>query len=203
MIPRHHRDHRRGDPGGLRDRRLQRPGPLAEPDRERLVADRRAAQAPLSTSSPTWSRPSRATPPTSARRSKRSSRPATRRCSAQARRTPRPQADNVLTGALRQLFALGEAYPDLKANQNFLAPAGGADRHRGPGRLRPAVLQRHACSTTTTSSSRSRPMFFAKHVQASSAREYFEADEAAREPRRPSSSDRRSPPIASAPRCSN
>lgn len=31
------------------------------------------------------------------------------------------QADNALTGALRQLFALGEAYPDLKANQNFLA----------------------------------------------------------------------------------
>ena len=26
---------------------------------------------------------------------------------------------NVLTGALRQLFALSEAYPDLKANQNF------------------------------------------------------------------------------------
>ena len=30
-------------------------------------------------------------------------------------------ADNALTGALRQLFALTEAYPDLKANQNFLA----------------------------------------------------------------------------------
>ena len=29
------------------------------------------------------------------------------------------QADNVLSGALRQLFALSEAYPDLKANQNF------------------------------------------------------------------------------------
>src|SRR6187200_2860549 len=28
-------------------------------------------------------------------------------------------AENVLTGALRQLFALSEAYPDLKANQNF------------------------------------------------------------------------------------
>jgi LemA protein len=30
------------------------------------------------------------------------------------------QAENILTGALRQLFALSEAYPDLKANQNFL-----------------------------------------------------------------------------------
>lgn len=28
-------------------------------------------------------------------------------------------ADNVLTGALRQLFAVAEAYPDLKANTNF------------------------------------------------------------------------------------
>ncbi len=29
-------------------------------------------------------------------------------------------AENQLTGALRQLFALSEAYPDLKANTNFL-----------------------------------------------------------------------------------
>jgi len=29
------------------------------------------------------------------------------------------QAENMLTGALRQLFALSESYPDLKANQNF------------------------------------------------------------------------------------
>lgn len=28
-------------------------------------------------------------------------------------------AENMLTGTLRQLFALGEAYPDLKANDNF------------------------------------------------------------------------------------
>jgi LemA protein len=31
------------------------------------------------------------------------------------------QAENVLTGALRSLFAVAEAYPDLKANQSFLA----------------------------------------------------------------------------------
>ena len=30
------------------------------------------------------------------------------------------QAENALSGALRQLFAVAEAYPDLKANQNFL-----------------------------------------------------------------------------------
>ncbi len=30
-------------------------------------------------------------------------------------------AENIVTGALRSLFAVSEAYPDLKANQNFLA----------------------------------------------------------------------------------
>ncbi|HIY91737.1 LemA family protein [Companilactobacillus sp. HBUAS56275] len=29
------------------------------------------------------------------------------------------EADNALTGALRQVFALAESYPDLKANQQF------------------------------------------------------------------------------------
>jgi len=33
----------------------------------------------------------------------------------------RAQAENVLTGALKSLFAVAEAYPELKANQNFLA----------------------------------------------------------------------------------
>jgi LemA protein len=30
------------------------------------------------------------------------------------------QANQALNGALRSLFAVAEAYPDLKANQNFL-----------------------------------------------------------------------------------
>jgi LemA protein len=30
------------------------------------------------------------------------------------------EAENVLTGALKSVFALSESYPDLKANQNFL-----------------------------------------------------------------------------------
>jgi len=30
------------------------------------------------------------------------------------------QAENMLTGALRQLFALSESYPNLKANENFM-----------------------------------------------------------------------------------
>jgi LemA protein len=31
------------------------------------------------------------------------------------------EAENMLTGALKSVFAVAEAYPDLKANQNFLA----------------------------------------------------------------------------------
>ncbi|MEK7128258.1 MAG: LemA family protein [Patescibacteria group bacterium] len=31
------------------------------------------------------------------------------------------QAENMLTGALKSLFAVSEAYPELKANTNFLA----------------------------------------------------------------------------------
>jgi len=30
------------------------------------------------------------------------------------------KAENMLTGALKSLFAIAEAYPDLKANENFL-----------------------------------------------------------------------------------
>ncbi len=31
------------------------------------------------------------------------------------------RAENMITGALKSLFAVSEAYPELKANQNFLA----------------------------------------------------------------------------------
>jgi LemA protein len=46
----------------------------------------------------------------------------TARNSAMSASGPRQQAqsENMLTGALRSIFALSEAYPDLKANQNFL-----------------------------------------------------------------------------------
>jgi LemA protein len=43
------------------------------------------------------------------------------RAAASAARTveEQGQAENVLTGALRQLFAVAEAYPELHANENF------------------------------------------------------------------------------------
>ena len=35
--------------------------------------------------------------------------------------TDHAEAENMLTGALKSVFAIAEAYPDLKANQNFLS----------------------------------------------------------------------------------
>ncbi|MFA6177853.1 MAG: LemA family protein [Candidatus Paceibacterota bacterium] len=35
--------------------------------------------------------------------------------------TGHAEAENMLTSALKSVFAIAEAYPDLKANQNFLA----------------------------------------------------------------------------------
>jgi LemA protein len=41
--------------------------------------------------------------------------------SAQANPHAQAVADNAISGALRQLFALSESYPDLKANQGFVS----------------------------------------------------------------------------------
>lgn len=48
------------------------------------------------------------------------------RNAAQAASTPadQAQAENLLTGALRQLFAVAEAYPELRASENFQALQG-------------------------------------------------------------------------------
>ena len=51
-------------------------------------------------------------------------------------------AENAITAGLRQLLAVAENYPDLKANQNFLALQEELTGHRVEDRLRPAVLQR-------------------------------------------------------------
>jgi hypothetical protein len=45
--------------------------------------------------------------------------PGAKRCDGAPGVEQKVAAENVLTGALRQLFALSESYPDLKANQNF------------------------------------------------------------------------------------
>jgi LemA protein len=89
------------------------------------------------------------------------------------------QASNVLTGALRQLFALSEAYPDLKANTSFLSlqeELSGTESRIAYARQfhNDAVLKYNTKIQTVPAAFVAKPFGF-------SEREYFEADEAARE----------------------
>ena len=174
-----HRDHRRGGARGhLPDRRVQRPDPSPQPDRERLVADRRQLKRRLDLI------PNLVETVKGYAAHERETLDAViqaRNSAIAAPDTPHAQAeaDNQLTGALRQVFALGEAYPDLKANQNFLALQEELTATE-VGSPTPGSSTTTACSTTTTSSSSSR-RFFARRLKFEK-REYFEADEAARVP---------------------
>ncbi len=88
------------------------------------------------------------------------------------------QAENVLTGTLRQLFALGEAYPDLKANQNFLALQ--EELTATEGRVAYARQFYNDSVLGYNNKLQQFPtMYFARMLHFE-RREYFEADEAAR-----------------------
>jgi LemA protein len=94
--------------------------------------------------------------------------------------TPHEQAeaDGLLTGALRQLFALGEAYPDLKANQNFLALQ--EELTATEGRVAYArQFYNDSVLDYNTKLEQFPTVFFARMLRFE-RREYFEADEAAR-----------------------
>lgn len=88
------------------------------------------------------------------------------------------QAENALTGTLRQLFALGEAYPDLKANENFLALQEELTATEG----RVAYARQFYNDSVLDYNTRLQQfptMYFARMLHFE-PREYFEADEAAR-----------------------
>ena len=88
------------------------------------------------------------------------------------------QADNMLTGALRQVFALSEAYPDLKANENFLALQ--EELTATEGRVAYARQFYNDSVLTFNNKIQSVPaVFFAKMLHFEE-REYFEAEEGAR-----------------------
>jgi LemA protein len=88
------------------------------------------------------------------------------------------QAENALTGTLRQLFALGEAYPDLKANTNFLALQ--EELTATEGRVAYARQFYNDSVLGYNNKLQQFPtMYFAKMLKFE-RREYFEADEAAR-----------------------
>jgi len=89
------------------------------------------------------------------------------------------QADVALTGALRQLFALSEAYPDLKANQNFLALQEELTATEG----RVAYARQFYNDTVLNYNNKieSFPTLIFANMLKFAKREYFEADESARE----------------------
>jgi LemA protein len=88
------------------------------------------------------------------------------------------EAQGAVTGALGRLFALGEAYPDLKANTNFLALQ--EELSATEGRVAYARQFYNDSVLEYNNKLQQFPtMFFAKSLKFE-RREYFEADEAAR-----------------------
>ena len=90
------------------------------------------------------------------------------------------QSENLLTGALRQLFAVSEAYPDLKANQNFLELQ--EELTSTEGRIafarqhyNDSVLRYNTAIQTFPAVVIARPLRFTE-------REYFEAEDESRGP---------------------
>lgn len=94
--------------------------------------------------------------------------------------TPKAQAnaDGALTGALRQLFALSESYPDLKANQNFLALQ--EELTATEGRVAYARQFYNDSVLTYDNKLESFPTVVFAKMFSFESREYFEADEQAR-----------------------
>jgi LemA protein len=88
-------------------------------------------------------------------------------------------ADNVLTGALRQLFALSENYPDLKANQNFLALQ--EELTASEGRVAYARQFYNDGVLKYNTKIQQFPTVLIAGAMGFTQREYFEAEDAARE----------------------
>ncbi len=104
-----------------------------------------------------------------------------RNAAIQAPATPhgQAQADQAMTGALRQLFALGEAYPDLKANQNFLALQ--EELSATEGRVAYARQFYNDSVLAYNNKLQAFPTVFFAKMMKFERREYFETDEASRE----------------------
>jgi LemA protein len=90
------------------------------------------------------------------------------------------QAENMISGALKSLFAVSEAYPDLKANQNFLSlqeELSGTEGRISYARqyYNDAVLRLNTKIQSFPSNLLAGMFGFKEH-------EYFEADEGSRGP---------------------
>ena len=89
-------------------------------------------------------------------------------------------AENMITGALKSVFALSEAYPDLKANTNFLALqdelTGSEDRIAYARQFYNDVVNRYNTKIQTF------PSMFLANMAGYKPRQYFEADPGSRGP---------------------
>jgi LemA protein len=89
-------------------------------------------------------------------------------------------ANNMLTGALKTLFAVAEAYPDLKANQNFLML-----QEELSGIESKIAYSRQFYNDTVLKFDNKREMFPSNIIAGMfgfKARDYFEVEEGEREP---------------------
>jgi len=90
------------------------------------------------------------------------------------------EANNMLTGALKSLFAVAEAYPELKANQNFMML-----QEELSGTESKIAYARQFYNDTVLKYDNMREKFPSNIVAAMfnfAAREYFEVGDAEREP---------------------
>jgi LemA protein len=90
------------------------------------------------------------------------------------------EAENVLSGALKSLFAVSEAYPDLKANQNFLALQ--EELTGTEGRIAYARQYYNDQVLQYNTKIQSVPSMFLAKPFGFTAREFFEADDESRGP---------------------
>jgi len=90
------------------------------------------------------------------------------------------QAENAISGALKSLFAVSEAYPELKANQNFLALQEELTGTEG------RISYARQFYNDTVQSYNTKLQTFPTNALATSfgfhVREYFEADDTTRGP---------------------
>jgi LemA protein len=90
------------------------------------------------------------------------------------------EAENMITGALRRLFAVAEAYPDLKANQNFLALQ--EELTATEGRIAYARQFYNDSVLKLNTKIQTFPSAVVANLFGFDEREYFEADEGSRGP---------------------
>jgi LemA protein len=88
-------------------------------------------------------------------------------------------AENMITGALKSVFALSEAYPDLKANQNFLNLQ--EELTGTEGRIAYARQFYNDSVYSYNTKIQSVPSNMIANQFRFNAREYFEVDEASRD----------------------